>query len=91
MTENIPTSVRLSKATNELLNQAAKKTGKSRSSLIEETLRRRLPLLLQGGEGPSKDERIRRLKALQGVGLRLAGGRSADEIDTFVREFRGDE
>ncbi len=91
MKTTAPTSVRLSKETKKLLNEAARKTRRSRSYLIEETLKRHLPSLVRSGERPTKDERIRRLKELQGIGVRLAGGRTAEEIDARVREFRGDE
>ena len=86
-----PTSIRLTEATRKLLADAARKTRRSQSWLVEETLRQYLPRVVQSDGGPAVEERVRRLKELQGLGARLAGAITVEAIDARVRELRGDE
>jgi hypothetical protein len=86
-----PTSVRLSEATKKLLDEAAKKTRRSRSFLVEETLKLHLPSIVRNNANLTKEEKISRLKELQGIGVRLVGPQTAEEIDARIRAFRGDE
>ena len=86
-----PTSIRLSEPTRKLLAEASSKTQRSQSYLVEETLKRFLPRLMESDGRPSVEERIRRLKLLQGVGARAVGPLKSHEIDARIRELRGDE
>ncbi|MGJ0453681.1 MAG: ribbon-helix-helix protein, CopG family [Methylocystis sp.] len=86
-----PTSVRLTEETRKILDEAARRTRRSRSYLVEETLKQFLPRIVQKETQPSPQERIRRLKELEGIGYRLVGPQSVEEIDARIREFRGDE
>ncbi|MBM3563063.1 MAG: ribbon-helix-helix protein, CopG family [Alphaproteobacteria bacterium] len=86
-----PTSVRLTDETRKILDEAARRTRRSRSYLVEETLKQFLPRIVQKETQPSPEERIRRLKELEGIGYRLVGPQSIEEIDARIREFRGDE
>lgn len=86
-----PTSVRLTSETRRILDEAARLTRRSRSFLVEETLREYLPRVVQKEVRPSPEERIRRLKELEGIGARLVGPQSIEEIDARIREFRGDD
>ena len=86
-----PTSVRLTDETRKILDEAARLTRRSRSYLVEETLKQFLPRIVRKEVRPSPEERVRRLKELQGIGFRLVGPQSIEEIDARIREFRGDE
>ena len=86
-----PTSVRLTQETLKTLDEAARRTRRSRSYLVEETLKQFLPRVVQKETQPSPQERIRRLKELQGIGARLLGPQSIEEIDARIREIRGDD
>lgn len=86
-----PTSVRLTDETRKILDEAARRTRRSRSYLVEETLKQFLPRVVQKETQPSPQERIRRLKELEGIGYRLVGPQSVEEIDARIREFRGDD
>lgn len=86
-----PTSVRLTDETRKILDDAAQLTRRSRSYLVEETLKQFLPRIVQKETRPSPEERIRRLKELEGIGYRLVGPQTIEEIDARIREFRGDE
>ncbi|MGD9539502.1 CopG family ribbon-helix-helix protein [Methylocystis sp.] len=86
-----PTSVRLTDETRKILDEAATRTRRSRSYLVEETLKQFLPRVVQKETQPSPQERIRRLKELEGIGARLLGPRTVEEIDASIREIRGDD
>ena len=86
-----PTSVRLSTDTRKILDEAARMTRRSRSFLVEETLKQFLPRIIQQETRPLPADRIGRLRKLQGVGARLIEPLSVEEIDARVREWRGDE
>jgi len=40
---------------------------------------------------PNKEERLARLMSMAGIGVKLVGPQSAEEIDARIRHFRGDE
>lgn len=84
-------SVRLPEKTRERLDQAATSTRRSRSFLIQEALERHLNEIVTEQGGDARKSRLERLLALAGVGERLAGPQTAEEIDARIREFRGDE
>lgn len=86
-----PTSVRLTDDTRKILDDAARLTRRSRSYLVEETLKQFLPRIVRQEVRPSPEERIRRLKELEGIGVRLVGPQSIEEIDARIRKFRGDD
>ncbi|QGM45689.1 ribbon-helix-helix protein, CopG family [Methylocystis heyeri] len=86
-----PTSVRLSDDTRKILDEAARLTRRSRSYLVEETLKQFLPRIVQKETRPAAEERIRRLKELQGIGARLLGPKTIEEIDANIRQIRGDD
>lgn len=86
-----PTSVRLSESTKKLLDEAARKTRRSRSFLVEETLKQHLSSVVRNEAGSTKVEKIRRLKELQGIGVRLVGEQSAESLEQRGREFRGND
>jgi RHH-type transcriptional regulator, rel operon repressor / antitoxin RelB len=86
-----PTSIRLSSITRDILDEAAKQTKRSRSYLVEETLKNYLTLVVKKERQPSQQERIARLKALQGSGAAIIGNQSVESIDTRIRVLRGDE
>ncbi|MCX7899702.1 MAG: ribbon-helix-helix protein, CopG family [Methylocystis sp.] len=86
-----PTSVRLTSDTLKNRDEAARRTRRSRSRLVEETLKQFLARVVQKETRPSPAERIRRLKELEGIGYRLVGPQSLEEIGARIREFCGDE
>jgi RHH-type transcriptional regulator, rel operon repressor / antitoxin RelB len=89
--KTLPTSVRLTDETRRILDDAARQTRRSRSYLVEETLKQYLPRIVQKEGRASPEERIRRLKELQGIGARLLGPQTIEEIDARIREIRGDD
>lgn len=84
-----PTSIRLSKETLALLDRRARETKRSRSFLVEEAVKRHL------ARGPVEaDEvaaKIERLRAFKGMGAKLHGPLSPEEIANLHREFSGDD
>ena len=91
-----PTSVRLSESTKKLLDDAATKTRRSRSFLVEETLKLHLleTVRSQGGAEAKNREasnRLARILAKGGVGVRLVGEQSAESLEQRSREFRGND
>jgi len=83
-------TVRLPDATRSLLDRAAKSTHRSRSYLVKEALERHLNDITQEQGGKAKS-RIAALREIAGVGVRLVGPQTTEEIDARIREFRGDE
>lgn len=83
-------SVRLPSDTSVRLEKAAKSTHRSRSFLVKEALERHLNEIVQEQTGQTKS-RMARLLEMQGVGSRLYGERTQEDIDAQIREFRGDE
>lgn len=83
-------SIRLPGDVRERLEQAVQHTNRSRSFLVQEALTRHLNDIVadQGGAAGTKG-RMEKLRAMKGVGARLYGPRSVEEIDAQVREFRG--
>ena len=81
-------SLRLPDATKGQLDRAAKLTRRSRSFLMKEALDAYLPTVLDA-DAPAKS-RLARLLAFEGAGA-AGGGRTADEIDAEVRDFRADD
>ena len=84
-----PTSIRLSRETLALLDAQVRETKRSRSFLVEEVLRRHLtkPAL------PDKESiarKIERLRSFEGVGARLYGPLTEEEIKARAREFGRD-
>ena len=80
----LPDSIRVS------LDKASESTHRSRSFLVKEALERHLGAIVQEQNGAPKN-RLDRLLALKGIGARLYGPRSTEEIDAGVDEFRQDE
>ena len=91
VSQHQPTSIRLSSLTRDILDEAAKQTNRSRSYLVEETLKNYLTLVVKKERQPSPKERIVRLKALQGSGAGIIGNQTVEEIDARIRALRGDE
>lgn len=83
-------SVRLPDDTRARLERAAKTTHRSRSFLVKEALERHLNDIVAEQRGGAKS-RLEKLLAMKGVGTRLYGPRTVEEIDSDVRKFRGDE
>ncbi len=81
-------SLRLPDATKARLDRAAKLTRRSRSFLMKEALEAYLPTIL-GAPAPAKS-RLARLLAYEGAGA-VGSGRTEDEIDAEVRDFRADD
>ncbi len=88
---HFPTSVRLTENTRKSLEAAAQQTRRSRSYLVEETLKHFLARVVMKETLPPAQLRIARLRELQGIGARLAGPKSVEDIDSQIWEFRGDE
>ncbi len=82
-------SVRLPDDTRARLDDAAMKTHRSRSVLVQEALERYWSDLVT--EQGSRKSRLERLRALKGAGARQYGPLSAEQIDADIGEFRGDE
>lgn len=86
-----PTSVRLSKETLALLDQRARETKRSRSFLVEQAVRRHLAAPAEPGDRSGPARKIERLRAFKGLGTKLYGPLSSDEIADLRREFSGDD
>ena len=65
-------------------------TRRSRSFLMKEALERHLSEIVQEHEGAESKNRLDRILALGGAGVRHAGEQSAAEIDKRIRAFRDD-
>lgn len=87
----LTTSIQISEETSKLLDEAAKKTRLSRSFLVEEALKRHLPSTV-GNDAPLPlEERLRRIRELGGIGVRLVGEQSVEDLERRSREFRGND
>ncbi|MBI1867206.1 MAG: ribbon-helix-helix protein, CopG family [Methylocystis sp.] len=86
-----PTSIRLSEKTRKLLDDAARKTRRSRSFLVEETLKRHLLETIRAQNGDHAQRRLDAMLAKGGVGVRLIGEQSVEALEQRSREFRGNE
>lgn len=84
-------SLRLSEETKARLTRAAKLTRRSRSFLVKEALEKHLDAILSEQSAREAESRLARLMAFKGAGARIAGERTAAEIDAQVRAFRGDD
>lgn len=83
-------SVRLSPEVRERLDRAALRMRCSRSSIVQEALRRYLDEVEMVEKTAGRSSRMEKLRALKGVGARSYGPLSEEEIEGDIREFRGD-
>ncbi|WP_157879020.1 TraY domain-containing protein [Pararhodospirillum photometricum] len=84
-------SIRLPGEIRERLEQAALRTNRSRSFLVQEALTRHLDDIMREQGASETQSRLERLRALKGAGARIYGPLSAEQIDADIREFRSDE
>jgi RHH-type transcriptional regulator, rel operon repressor / antitoxin RelB len=83
-------SIRLPGEVRERLEQAAQRTNRSRSFLVQEALTRHLSdIVTDLGGAAGTTSRMEKLRAMKGAGARIYGPRSEEDIDGQVREFRG--
>ena len=82
-----PTSVRLTKETLALLDEASTRLRRSRSFIVEEAWKQHL----HGSADRSSKEAFARLLSLKGAGARIAHPLTEEEIEARAREFRGDD
>lgn len=86
-------SLRLPRETGERLERAVQLTHRSAVVLAQEAIDKYLDTLLEDKDR-SIDDRAGRLAhflSYRGVGVGADGGRSIEDIDAQVREFRGDD
>jgi len=89
-----PTSVRLSEDTRRILTDAARRTRRSQSYLVEAALKQYLPQLADDETQTATDAsrtRLQRIMALAGSGAAESGFRSVEEVDAHIRWLRGNE
>lgn len=92
MTATSPTlSLRLPPETKDRLDRAASVTRRSRSFLVRQALDKHLDAILREPAVEDNKDRLARLLAYKGAGVGPDGGRTMEDIDAQVREFRGDE
>ena len=86
-----PTSVRLSKETLALLDQRARETKRSRSFLVEQALKRHLAAVAFRETSDEAARKIGRLRSFKGIGAKLHGPLTTEQIEGLRREFSGDD
>lgn len=84
-------TVRLTEEIRDQLDAAAKRTRRSRGSIVKEALQRQLSALEKPDPEEVRLRRIAELMKFSSAGTRLHGGRSVREIDNELNQFRGDE
>ena len=75
------------------LESAAKSTHRSRSFLVNTAIEQQFRDIESGTpqDMPIKKGRLDRLLAMEGIGAKLYGPRTQEDIDAEIRELRGDE
>lgn len=89
-----PTSVRLTEGTRRILTDAARRTHRSQSYLVEAALKQYLPQIAEDETQAAIDtrrNRFERLLALGGSGAKESSYRSIEEVDAHIRWLRGNE
>lgn len=84
-------SIRLPEATRRALDEAARKTRRSRAFVVKEALDRHLGRIEYEHSLAERRSAFERILALKGAGVGPEGGRSAEDIDAMIREIRGDD
>ena len=84
-------SVRLPDDIRSRLDQAAKATRRSRGSIVKDALSRHLDAMSKEDREAERQRVIEKIMSFRGAGVRLYGGRSAEEIDADINAFRGGE
>lgn len=86
-------SIRLSDENRARLDGIAKTTHRSRSFLVNSAIEQQFRDIELGkkSEKSHRKGRLDRLLAMEGVGAKLYGPRTTEDIDAQIREFRGDE
>ena len=85
--------VRLSDENRERLDVMAKSMHRSRSFLVNSAIEQQFREIEpeNAARQAQKKGRLANLLAMEGIGAKLYGPRSQEDIDAQVREFRGDE
>jgi len=89
-----PTSVRLTESTRRILTDAARRTHRSQSYLVEAALKQYLPQIAEDETQTATDAsrtRLQRIMTLAGSGATESGFRSVEEVDAHIRWLRGNE
>lgn len=84
-------SLRLPEETRERLDRVAKKSRRSRSYIIQRALELHLDDVAKEETPPKETERFARLLSMQGAGRGPEGGRTKQEIDSYIRWLRDDD
>ena len=90
MTATATTTVRLPSAIRAQLEQVARATKRSRSSLMIEAIEAHLEQLQDEARSTAQTPRYASLMKYQGAAAKT-GGRSVAEIDAILRDIRGDD
>jgi predicted DNA-binding protein len=83
-------SLRLPAKMRRALDDAAKRTRRSRAFIVKEALDRYLNTVLKAQSASERRRKFDKLLAMQGAGTK-SGYRSAEEIHAMIREIRGDD
>ena len=84
-------SLRVPQVMKERLNFVSKKMRRSRSSVVIEALERHLDAIQNQSKHSDRSGRFFDVMQFKGAGVALTGGASAEEIDSSIREIRGNE
>lgn len=84
-------TVRLPDETRDALDRAAEKLQRSRAFLIRQLVDRHLDDVVRAETPGAHGDRFARIRALALRGGELSRFRSAEEVDAFIREGRGDD
>ncbi len=83
-------SIRIPDELRAKLDEAARLSGHSRGALIKEALKHHLATLAKPDIQSRREQALEKLKSMRSAGVRLYGGRTADEIDAMIDDIRGD-
>jgi predicted DNA-binding protein len=86
-----PTSIRLSSGTQMLLDNAAKQLRRSKSSIVEEALKAQLNRIAEKEVLAKRENAMTILLDIRRRAEAASTGLTSEEIDTQVRNFRGDD
>ena len=86
-----PTSIRLSSGTQALLDNAAKRMRRSKSSIVEEALKAQLNRITEKEVTAKRENAMKFLLDIRRRAEAASPGLTAEQIDAQVRNFRGDD